>query len=162
MKSNEFNWILGKPCGSKWVPVTSSESKWIQVRPSESKWVQVKPCESRWVQLNSSESKWTQLRPGESTVRPGEFHPPSPQSSYPTLVGFIGICIYIYIYIYEYIYILDLHRRLTAPVKSYKAQFEEMKRLWKESWRYFWKCFWRVSRAKHSRSVFLQAQPSKA
>ena len=28
-----------------------------------------------------------------------------------------------------YIYILDLHRRLTAPVKSYKAQFEEVKRL---------------------------------
>ena len=32
-------------------------------------------------------------------------------------------------YIYIYIYILDLHRRLTAPVKSYKAQFEEVKRL---------------------------------
>ena len=28
-----------------------------------------------------------------------------------------------------YIEILDSHRRLTAPVKSYKAQFEEVKRL---------------------------------
>ena len=51
-------------------------------------------------------------------------------------------------YIYLYIYILDLHRRLTAPVKSYKAQFEEVKRRWKGSWRCFWNCFWRFSRAR--------------
>ena len=31
MKSNEFNLIQGKPCGSKWVPVISSESKWVRV-----------------------------------------------------------------------------------------------------------------------------------
>ena len=28
-----------------------------------------------------------------------------------------------------YVYILDSHRRLTAPVRSYKAQFEAVKRL---------------------------------
>ena len=33
---------------------------------------------------------------------------------------------------HRHIYILDLHRRLTAPVKSYKAQFEEVKRLCKQ------------------------------
>ena len=49
-------------------------------------------------------------------------------------------------------YILDSHRRLTAPARSYKAQAVQRLR----------RCFRRLSRAKHSRSVSLKAQPSKA
>ena len=37
------------------------------------------------------------------------------------------------IYIYIYMNILDLHRRLTAPVMSYKAQFEEVKQFLQEA-----------------------------
>ena len=63
-----------------------------------------------------------------------------------------------------YIDILDLHRRLTAPVRSYKAQFGAVQR--------FRKCFLKALPKKHSRcvcegsaklrrSVLSKAQPSK-
>ena len=67
---------------------------WVQVNPSESKWIQMNPSESKWVQVNPSESKWAQVNPSESKIEmkpPSEPLPPSPQSSYPILVGFIGI-----------------------------------------------------------------------
>ena len=60
----------------------SRENKWVHlVNPSESKWYQVNPseiCESKWDQVSPTEFKWDL---------------PSPQYSYPTLVG--CICIYI-------------------------------------------------------------------
>ena len=59
------------------------ESKWVQVNPSETKCDQVRPGESKWDQVSPSETKWNPS--------------PTPESSYPTLVGLIG---YIYIYIY--------------------------------------------------------------
>ena len=85
------------------------------------KWDQGNPSEIKWVQVRSSESKWDQASPSEFKWDP----PASAQSSYPALVGLIGIyiyrererererarewnisfLIYIFIYINTYIYI---------------------------------------------------------
>jgi len=72
-----------KPC----VQVSPIEFKWVQVSLSESKWVQVSPSESKWGQVSPSETKWVQVNPSETTWGPS----PSPQYTYPTLVGLIGI-----------------------------------------------------------------------
>ena len=104
---SESKWVLVSPSESKWAQMIPSESKWVQVSPSESKWVQVNPSESKWVQVSPSESKWGQVKPSEARwvqvnpggfkVRASSFPPPSPQSFYPTLVGFIGMYIIAYI-----------------------------------------------------------------
>ena len=106
---SELKWDQVSPSESKWVQVRSSESKWTQIRSTESKWVQVRSIESKWTQVRSSESSWDQVSPSEFKWDPS----PSPQSSYPTLVGLIGIYIYVYIwhvvmaiqYIYIYVFI---------------------------------------------------------
>jgi hypothetical protein len=96
VRSSEIKWVQVNPSEIKWVQVSPSEVTWDQVSPSEAKWDQASPSEFKWVQVRSIESKWTQVRSSESKwdqVRPRRFKwdPPSPQSSYPTLVGLIGI-----------------------------------------------------------------------
>ena len=50
------------------------------MKSNEFKWIQMKSNEVEWKSNKSDEFKWNQIE-----------SPPSPQSSYPTLVGFIGI-----------------------------------------------------------------------
>ena len=93
MKSNEINEI-------KWNKVKWSETKRNQVKSSDIKWNQVKPNETKWNQLKWSDIKLNQMRWHEiksNQAKPSEIKwvpTPSPQSSYPTLVGFIGMFTY--------------------------------------------------------------------
>ena len=77
------------------ITVKSSEIKWNQVKSSEIKWNKVKSSEIKWNQVKSSETKWNKVKSSE--IKRVQANPPPPPTSYPTLVGFIGIYIYIYI-----------------------------------------------------------------
>ena len=71
----------------KWNQMKSIELNWHQVNSNEIKWVQMKCIETKWIRMKTKWIRWIQWNLIESL-------PPSPQSSYPTLVGFIGIYIY--------------------------------------------------------------------
>ena len=79
MKSNE----------TKWNQVKSNGIKWNQMKPNETNWNGIKSIQTQW---NDTKHTWTRAKPSETNWAPT----PSPQSSYPTLVGLIGIYIYIY------------------------------------------------------------------
>ena len=83
---SESKWDQVSPSEIKCDPLSPSESKWHQETSSESKWEQLRSSEPKWVQVRSSEPKWDQVSPSVTS--------PFPQSSYPTLVGVIGVYIY--------------------------------------------------------------------
>ena len=89
MKSNEITWYQMKSRETKWTKVKSNEINWTQMTSSEFKWNQMNSNEIHWNQMNSNGNQINQMNSNEIKLSP----PPSPQSSYPTLVGFIGIYI---------------------------------------------------------------------
>ena len=92
MISNEIAWCQMKSRETKWTKVKSNEINWTQMTSSEFRWNQINSNEIHWNQMNSNGTQINQMNSMKSNWVPP---PPSPQSSYPTLVGFIGIYIYI-------------------------------------------------------------------
>ena len=86
MKSNEITWYQMKSRETKWIKVKSNEINWTQMTSSEFKWNQMNSNEFKWNQMNSNGNQINQMNSNEINWRP----PPSPQSSYPNLVGFLG------------------------------------------------------------------------
>ena len=124
---SESKWIQVSPSESKWVPVNPSESKWTPVSPSESKWIQVNPSDSNWVQVNPSESKWAKVNPSESKLyqadasKTNRDSSPLPQSSYPALVGLIGVLVKL---IYGGVYFVSVSylSKIRRPRKCFPFQ----------------------------------------
>ena len=90
MKSNEITWYQMKSRETKWTKVKSNEINWTQMTSSEFKWNQMTSSKIHWNQMNLNDNQLNQMSSNEIKLSPP---PPSPQSSYPTLVGFIGIYI---------------------------------------------------------------------